>query len=116
MIFSENRFPPRIKSGAGCFGIILAFRTQAVPDYFWTGSREARAAAVFSLAARGLNARSCTGTEQSNKAGGPDGAREVHTEGSGQERRAPRGEAARQVRACRIRAGARRTAALRFRR
>jgi hypothetical protein len=23
MIFSENRFPPRIKSGAGFFGIML---------------------------------------------------------------------------------------------
>jgi hypothetical protein len=23
MIFSENRFPPRIKSGAGLFGIML---------------------------------------------------------------------------------------------
>ena len=27
MIFSENRFPPRIKSGAGFFGIMLFFRS-----------------------------------------------------------------------------------------
>jgi len=25
MIFSENRFTPRIKSGAGCFGIMLRY-------------------------------------------------------------------------------------------
>jgi putative ABC transport system substrate-binding protein len=39
MIFSENRFPPRIKSGAGFFGIMLYRRAAATIDKIFKGAK-----------------------------------------------------------------------------
>ncbi len=48
MIFSENRFPPQIESGAGFFGIMLYDRP--LPAFAGTscaGDGKSRAAATF---------------------------------------------------------------------
>ena len=55
MIFSENRFPPRIKSGAGFFGITRCARRKRVTLFVWL-SDDRRLEIV------GLDLQPCGGT------------------------------------------------------